>query len=141
MQFRISYQEVQTMVYRKAGKTIVFSYDSTHTVRIGYDITMLFKTTNVGLDITVVSVDNNSLHLSYGGGYAIQLMVKQALEHAKNQPGAEMIEAGDGNNLTIHLDKNPQLQQILEHVTLEDIRFNEHDIIVEFHLKANSPNL
>lgn len=136
MQFRINYTEIQSIVYRKAGKTIVFSYDSTHTVRVGYDVTMFFKTTNVGLDVTVEKVDNTAVHLSYSGGSAIQFMVKQALEHAKNQPGADMIEAADGNKLIFHLDKNPQLRQILDNVTLQDIRFDERDVIIEFTPKA-----
>ena len=132
MQFRISYQEIQSMVYRKAGKTIVFSYNSEHSIRVGYDVTVLFKTTNMGIDITVERVDNTAVYLSYGGGMGIQFMVKQALEHAKDQPGADMLEAVDDNGLIFHLDKNPQLQQILDHVTLQDIRFDEHYVIIEF---------
>ena len=135
MQFRISYLEIQSLVYRKSGKSIVFSYDSTHTVRVGYDVTVLFKSTTVGLDITVEHVDNTAVYLSYGGGMGIQFMVKQALEHAKNQPGADMLEAIDDNELIFHLDKNPQLHQLLEHITLQDIRFDEHDVIIEFTTK------
>ena len=132
MQFRISYQEIQSMVYRKAGKTLVFSYNSEHSIRVGYDVTVLFKTTNMGIDITVERVDNTAVYLSYSGGMAIQFMVKQALERAKDQPGIDMIEAVDDNGLIFHLDKNPQLRQILDHVTLQDIRFDEHNVIIEF---------
>ena len=136
MQFRISYTEIQSMVYRKANKTIMFSYNSEHSVRVGYDINVLFKTTNVGLDVTVEHVDNSSVLLNYSGGMGIEFMVKQALEHAKNQPGADMLDAVDGSKLIFHLDKNPQLRLILENVTLQDIRFDEHDVIIEFVPKA-----
>ena len=132
MEFHIKYTEIQAMVYRKSGKTIVFSYDSTHTIRVGYDVTVLFKTTNVGIDVTVVSVDNSAVKFSYGGGAAIQFMVKQAIEHAKNQPGADMLEVSDNNTLLFHLDRNPQLRQLLDHITLQDIRFDQHDVIIEF---------
>ena len=73
MQFRISYQEIQSMVYRKAGKTIVFSYNSEHSIRVGYDVTVLFKTTNMGIDITVERVDNTAVYLSYGGGSPVPI--------------------------------------------------------------------
>ncbi|MBQ3580319.1 MAG: hypothetical protein II975_04935 [Bacteroidales bacterium] len=136
MQFRISYLEIQSLIYRKTDKSILFSYDSPHSVRVGYDVTVLFKSTTVGLDITVERVDNTAVYLSYGGGMGIQFMVKQALEHAKNQPGADMLEAVDDNGLIFHLDKNPQLQQLLEHITLQDIRFDEHDVIIEFTAKT-----
>ena len=43
-----------------------------------------------------------------------------------------LLEAVDDNGLIFHLDKNPQLQQILDHVTLQDIRFDEHYVIIEF---------
>lgn len=136
MQFRISYTEIQSMVYRKANKTIMFSYNSEHSVRVGYDVTVLFKTTNVGLDVTVVHVDNLSVLLSYSGGMGIDFMVKQALDHAKGQPGIDMLEAVEGSRLIFHLDKNPQLRQILENVILQDIRFDERDVIIEFTPKA-----
>ena len=136
MQFRISYTEIQSLVYRKANKTILFSYNSEHSVRVGYDINVLFKTTNVGLDVTVERVDNTSVLLSYSCGMGIEFMVKQALEKAKGQPGIDMLEAVEGNKLIFHLDKNPQLCQILENVTLQDIRFDERDVIIEFTPKA-----
>jgi len=132
MQFRISYTEIQSLVYSKTNKTIVFSYDSIHSVRVGYDITLLFKTTNIGLDVMVESVDNSAVVLNYSGGPSIQFMVKQVLEHAKNQPGVDMLEAVEGNRLIFHLDKNPQIQQVLERVTIQDIRFDVGNVIIEF---------
>ena len=136
MQFHISYGEIQSLVYNKTSKTIVFSYDSRHTVRVGYDVTVLFKTSNVGLDISIESVSNSEVLVSYGGGAGIQFMVKQALDHAKNRPGMDMIEATDGGKLLFHLDKNPQLRQLLDHITLQDIFFDEHDVIIEFAPKS-----
>ena len=132
MQFRIGFDEIQRPVSEKTGKNIPMCYGGTHTLRISYEVNMLIKTTSVGLDINVDRVSGKDVFLSYGGGAGIDFMVRQALNRVKNQPGMDMLELLEGSCMVLHLGKSPQLSQVFDRVTLRDISFDEHFVIIDF---------
>ena len=136
MELRLTYQEISELIEKKAGRALPVFYGGPHTVRVSYDVNVLFKTTSVGLDLTVEEVDNGNITLSYNGGAGIDFMVRQALSMAKNRPGGELIEPLDGNRILLTLGKNQQAGSLLDNITLQDIRFDEQYAIVEFTPKA-----
>ena len=127
MQFRLSYSEVEQLSERKAGKRL--TYSDTHTVRISYPVPLMGS---VGVDITVERINGTDVFLSFGGGAAIEFMLRTALNQAKNQPGMEMVQMLGGNQLLLSLGKSPNLAPIFERITLEDICFDEQFIIIQF---------
>lgn len=129
MQFRISYTEAQEMIASKSGKELPMVYGGPHTLRISYKVPLMGA---VGLDITVDRVEGSDVILSFGGGAAIEYMLRTALSQAQGQPGAEVLQMLGGNQLLLSLGKNPQTAQIFEHVTLKDIMFDEQFIIIDF---------
>ncbi len=129
MQFRLSYAEVEQFSESKAGKRLPLSYNDTHTVRISYPVPLMGS---VGVDITVDRISGSDVFLSFGGGAAIEFMLRTALNQAKNQPGMEMVQMLGGNQLLLNLGKNPNLAPILERINLEDICFDEQFIIIQF---------
>lgn len=129
MQFRISYTEAQEMIASKSGKELPMVYGGPHTLRISYKVPLMGA---VGLDITVDRVEGSDVILSFGGGAAIEYMLRTALSQAQSQPGAEALQMLGGNQLLLSLGKNPQTAQIFEHVTLKDIMFDEQFIIIDF---------
>ena len=125
------------MIEQKAGRSIPIGYGGPHTVRVSYDVNVLFKTTSIGLDLTVEGIDPaGNITLSYNGGAGIDFMVKQALNMAKSRPGGEMIETLGNNQILLALGKMNQAGSLLDHITLQDIRFDEHYAIVQFQPKA-----
>lgn len=136
MQFRLTYQEISDLIEKKAGRRLPVMYGGPHTVRIAYDVNVLFKTASVGLDLTVDSVENGNLFLSYAGGPGIDFMVRTALGQAKNQPGGDMLELLSDNRILLRLSKNAQAGSLFEHIDLKDICFDEQFAIVEFQPKA-----
>lgn len=124
------------MINSKTGHSLPMCFGGTHTLRISYQVNMFIKSSSVGLDINVDQIDGNNLYLSYSGGIAIEMMVRTALNRVKGQPGADMIEMLSNNRLLIALGRSPQLSQIFERVTLDDIYFDEKFIIIEFHAKS-----
>ncbi len=136
MQFRLTYQEISDLIEKKAGRRLPVMYGGPHTVRIAYDVNVLFKTASVGLDLTVDSVENGNLFLSYAGGPGIDFMVRTALGQAKNQPGGDMLELLSDNRILLRLSKNAQTGSLFEHIDLKDICFDEQFAIVEFQPKA-----
>ncbi|MBO4587181.1 MAG: hypothetical protein J5677_05130 [Bacteroidales bacterium] len=133
MQFRLTYQEISDLIERKAGRSIPVMYGGPHTVRISYEVSMFVKTASVGLDLTVDQVDENgNIILSYNAGMGIDFMIKTALNHAKSQPGGDMIDLLPDNRILINLSKNAQAGSLFDHVTLKDICFDEQFAIIEF---------
>lgn len=132
MQFRITYAEIQDLLYRQSSKRIQLCYSGTHTVRVGAEVNVLFKSTSVGIDITVERIDGADILLSYTGGMGIEMMLKMALSQLKNRPGADMVELCDNSQLMLHLGRSPQLSQIFERVVLRDICFDEQSVIIDF---------
>lgn len=133
MQFRLTFQEISDLIERKAGRSLPVMYGGPHTVRISYEVNMFVKTASVGLDLTVDQVDENgNIILSYNGGMGIDFMIKTALNHAKSQPGGDMIDLLPDNRILLNLSKNAQAGSLFEHVTLKDINFDEQFAIIEF---------
>ena len=132
MELRLTYQEISEMIEKRAGRALPIIYGGPHTVRISYDVNVLFKTASVGLDLTVERINGSDIFLSYDGGAGIDFMVRQAISMAKNRPGGDMIEPLDGNRILLSLGKTQQAGSLLDHITLKDIRFDEHSAIVEF---------
>jgi len=136
MELRLTYQEISELIEKKAGRSLPIIYGGPHTVRISYDVNVLFKTTSVGLDLTVDQIVDSDIYLSYNGGAGIDFMVRQAINMAKNRPGGELIEPLDGNRILLNLSKNAQAGSIFDHITLQDIRFDEQYAIVVFNPKV-----
>ena len=132
MELRLTFSEIGDMIEKKAGRRLPIMYSGPHSVRISYDVNVLFKTSSVGLDLTVERVQGSDILLSYDGGAGIDFMVRQALNMAKSRPGGELIELVDGNRILLALSKNQQAGSLLDHIELRDIRFDENYAIVEF---------
>ena len=132
MELRLTYQEISNLIEKKAGRALPLAYGGPHTVRVSYDVNVLFKTASVGVDLTVVRIVGSDIYLAYGGGPGIDFMVRQAIGMAKSRPGGELIEPLDGNRLLLCLSKNTQAGTIFDHVNLEDIRFDEQYAIIQF---------
>lgn len=136
MELRLTYSEISDLIEKKAGRALPLMYGGPHTVRISYDVNVLFKTANVGLDVTVDEIVGSDIYLSYSGGAGIDFMVRQAIGMAKNRPGGDLIEPLEGSRVLLALSRAPQAGSLLEHITLRDIRFDEQYVIVEFEPKS-----
>ena len=137
MQFRITYEEIQDFLYRQSSKRLQLTYSGTHTVRVGAEVNVLFKTSSVGIDVTVERIEGTDLLLSYSGGMGIEMMLKMAIAKMKDRPGMDMLELLDNSQLMLHLGRSPQLAQIFERIVLRDICFDEQTVIVDFTLAQN----
>ena len=137
MELRLTYREISDLIEKKAGRALPVVYGGDpHTVRVSYDVNVLFKSASVGLDLTVEEVSGGNITISYNGGMGIDFMVKQAIGMAKSHPGGELIEPLDGNRILLALGKNQQAGSLLDHVELRDIRFDEQYAIIDFEPKS-----
>lgn len=132
MELRLTYQEISNLIERKAGRSLPLAYGGPHTVRVSYDVSVLFKTTSVGIDLTVERIEGSDIYIAYSGGAGIDFMVRQAISMAKSRPGGDLIEPLEGSRILLCLSKNTQAGSLFDHITLEDIRFDEQYAILQF---------
>lgn len=132
MELRLTFAEISELIEKKAGRPLPVMYGGPHTVRVSYDVNVLFKSASVGIDLTVDQIVDSDIYLSFNGGAGIDFMVRQAVNMAKSRPGGEFIEPLDGNRILLTLSRTQQAGSLLEHVTLRDIRFDEQYAIIEF---------
>lgn len=132
MELRLTFAEISELIEKKAGRPLPVMYGGPHTVRVSYDVNVLFKSASVGIDLTVDQIVDSDIYLSFNGGAGIEFMVRQAVNMAKSRPGGEFIEPLDGNRILLALSRTQQAGSLLEHVTLRDIRFDEQYAIIEF---------
>lgn len=132
MELRLTFAEISDLIEKKAGRPLPVMYGGPHTVRVSYDVNVLFKSASVGIDLTVDQIVDSDIYLSFSGGAGIDFMVRQAISMAKNRPGGEFIESLDGNRILLVLSRMQQAGSLLEHVALRDIRFDEQYVIIEF---------
>ena len=132
MELRLTFEEISNLIEKKAGRPLPIIYGGPHTVRVSYDVNVLFTSTAVGIDLTVDQIVDSDIYLSFSGGAGIEFMVRQAISMAKNRPGGEFIEPLDGNRILLALSRMQQAGSLLEHITLRDIRFDEQYAIIEF---------
>ena len=132
MELRLTFAEISELIEKKAGRPLPVMYGGPHTVRVSYDVNVLFKSASVGIDLTVDQIVDSDIYLSFNGGAGIDFMVRQAVNMAKSRPGGEFIEPLDGNRILLALSRTQQAGSLLEHVTLRDIRFDEQYAIIEF---------
>lgn len=133
MQLKLTYNEVQKMIASKSGKELPMCFGGPHTLRISHKVPLMGS---VGLDINVDRIEGSNVILSFGGGAAIEYMLRAALSQAKNQPGGDMVEMLGGNQLLLALGKNPNTSALFQNIQLQDIHFDEQSIMIDFVPKA-----
>lgn len=129
MQLKLTFDEIGKLIYEKTGKELPLMYGGPHTVRVSYKVPLMGP---VGLDINVDRIDGGDIYLSYGGGKAIEFMVRTAFKQFEGRPEAEMLQLLDDNRLVLLLSKSPQMAQIFERVDLQDIHFDEQSVMIDF---------
>jgi hypothetical protein len=129
MQFNLTYSEVGQFIQEKTGKALPLAYGGPPTLRVAYKVPLMGS---VGLDINVDSINGSDIFLSYGGGAGIEFMVRTALGQFKKQQGADLLDILDGNRLMLALGKSPQLAPVFDRITLKDVHFDEHSVMIDF---------
>lgn len=130
MQFNLTCSEVGQFILDKTGKELPLSYGGPHTLRISYKVPLMGS---VGLDVNVDRINGSDIFLSYGGGAGVEFMVRTALgQFKKQQQGADILDILDGNRLMLALGRSSQLSPVFDRITLKDIHFDEHSLMVDF---------
>ena len=133
MKLTITYTELQDYVASHFHKTVNFGYVDGATVSVSVPIKVLGFTKSVSINITVTKIEGTDLFLSYDGKMGIDLLVSPAISYAKKLvPGkADWVELMPGNILKLRLGDIGQMKKVFEKLKLNNIFFEQGNIVVD----------
>lgn len=133
MKLSITYAELQNYVVGHFHKTVNVGYVDGDTVSVSVPIKVLGFTKNVSINIIVKGIEGTDLFLSYDGKMGIDLLVSPAISYAKKlvPEKAGFVEQMPGNIVKLRLGDIDKLQKVFEKVKLNNILFEQEDIVVE----------
>lgn len=133
MKLSIVYAELQDYVAGHFHKTVNVGYVDGDTVSVSVPIKVLGFTKNVSINIIVKKIEGTDLFLSYDGKMGIDLLVSPAISYAKKlvPERAGFVEQMHGNIVKLRLGDIDKLQKVFEKVKLNNILFEQEDIVVE----------
>ena len=133
MKLTITYTELQDYVASHFHKTVNFGYVDETTVSVSLPIKVLGFTKSVSINITVKKIDGTDLFLSYDGKMGIELLVSPAISYAKKlvPEKAGWVEQMPGNIVKLRLGDIDKLQKVFEKLKLNNIFFEQGNIVVD----------
>lgn len=133
MKLAITYAELQDYVASNFHKTMNLGYVDGATVSVSIPIKVLGFTKSVSINITVKKIEGTDLFLSYGGKMGIDLLVSPAISYAKKlvPEKAGWVEQMPGNILKLRLGDIDQMKKVFEKLKLNNIFFEQGNIVVD----------
>ena len=131
MKISITYAELQDYVASQFHKTVNFGYVDETTVSVSVPIKVLGFTKSISINLIVKKIEGTDLFLSYDGKMGIDLLVSPAISYAKKlvPEKAGWVEQMPGNVVKLRL--GDKAQKVFEKVELNNILFEQENIVVE----------
>ena len=133
MKISITYAELQDYVASHFHKTVNLGYVDWATVSVSVPIKVLGFTKSISINLIVKGIEGTDLFLSYDGKMGIDMLVSPAISYAKKlvPEKAGFVEQMHGNIVKLRLGDIDKLQKVFEKVKLNNILFEQEDIVVE----------
>ena len=132
MRLQIPYSVVEDFVRKRYNQDLKLNYVSGDTIAVSKVVKMIV-TKKVTFNISVVQVTGDDITLSYRAGMGVGLIIKGALAWFKDAVSS-MADVQDANSIQIHLDRIPQMDNVLKQIVLQSINFEEQYINVLFQI-------
>lgn len=133
MKLSVTYTELQNYVAGHFHKTANLGYVDGATVSVSVPIKVLGFTKSVSINITVKKIEGTDLFLSYDGKMGIDLLVSPAISYAKKlvPRKADWVELMPGYILKLRLGDIDQMKKVFEKLKLNNIFFEQGNIVVD----------
>ena len=133
MKISITYAELKDYVASHFHKTVNLGYVDEATVSVSVPIKVLGFTKSISINLIVKKIEGTDLFLSYDGKMGIDLLVSPAISYAKKlvHEKAGWVEQMPGNIVKLRLGDIDKAQKVFEKVELNNILFEQENIVVE----------
>ena len=133
MKIAITYAELQDYVASHFHKTVNLGYVDGATVSVSVPIKVLGFTKSISINLIVKKIEGTDLFLSYDGKMGIDMLVSPAISYAKKlvPEKAGWVEQMPGNVVKLRLGDIDKAQKVFGKVELNNILFEQENIVVE----------
>ena len=133
MKIAITYAELQEYVASHFKKTVNLGYVDGATVSVSVPIKVLGFTKSISINLIVKKIAGTDLFLSYDGKMGIDMLVSPVISYAKKlvPEKAGWVEQMPGNIVKLRLGDIDKAQKVFEKVELNNILFEQENIVVE----------
>ena len=130
MCLQIPYKELEAFVMKRYNQQAKLGYVDEKTISITKKVVIKDATVNITID----RVAGNDIMLHYQAGFGIEWIIKGALMWFK-EAICGFVEEQEENKLLIHLDKIEQLNNMLEKIEIQAVKFDALNANVAFRVK------
>ena len=133
MKLFITYSELQDYVASHFHKIVNLGFVDEATVSVSVPIKVFGFTKSVSINIIVKKIEGTDLFLSYDGKMGIDLLVSPAISYAKKlvPEKADWVELMPGNILKLRLGDIDKMKKVFEKLELNNIFFEQGNIVVD----------
>ena len=133
MKISITYAELQDYVASHFHKTVNLGYVDEATVSVSVHIKVLGFTKSISINLIVKKIEGTDLFLSYDGKLGIDMLVSPAISYAKKLVPEKVgwVEQMPGNIVKLRLGDIDKAQKVFGKVELNNILFEQENIVVE----------
>ncbi len=135
MRLQVPYSVVTDFVRERYQQEVTLRYVNESTVAVGKEVRMIISK-NVSVNISVIQITGSDVTLGYEACMGIDLIIKGVLTWFKDSFDDQADVLSD-NKIQVHLDKIPQLENVLKQIVLQGINFEEQYINVLFQLRID----
>jgi len=132
MRLQVPYSVVTDFVRERYHQEVTLRYVNESTVAVSKEVKMIISK-NVAVNISVLQITGNDIMLTYEACMGIDLIIKGVLTWFKDSFDDQTDVLSD-NKIQVHLDKIPQLENVLKQIVLQGINFEEQYINVLFQI-------
>ena len=130
MCLQIPYRELETFVMKRYNQQVKLGYVDEKTISITKKVVIKDATVNITID----RVAGNDIMLHYQAGFGIEWIIKGALMWFK-EAICGFVEELEEHKLLIHLDRIEQLNNMLEKIEIQAVKFDALNANVAFRVK------
>lgn len=125
MELRMSYNEVEKLIYNKTKKKIQLAYSDQQSVMVLYDIDLLLTKKTIQIYLAIKEIGVSTITMEYcSHGFAIEEMIGVYLSFRSSR----IITNVSDNRIQLNVNR---INNALKTLLIKNIRFLENEILIQ----------
>lgn len=132
MLLQATYNELNALIREKAQiEGLSLDFDASDTAKVSYDLKILGMTSTVSFLVKVISIEGSRITAEINAGSIGNIVVGLAKKSFIKKTPEGLIESFDKKIAVLNLDAVPELQSVLENITVNSVSFTEENVVVD----------
>lgn len=125
MELKLSYNEVENLIYNKAKKRIKLAYRDQQSVTVLYDVDFLLTKKTTQFYLVINEIGASTITMKYGShGFAVEELIGAYLSFNSSR----VISSLSGNRILLNVNR---INKALKTLSVNSIRFLENEILIQ----------